>query len=274
MIYDFKFTILKRVLHLLTPFIFYFANAVAQNKEEVRIENSLEDSIIYHKVMLIPYDPLFYLSDAEIDIAEATKKDPLSIRESFRKNIDYNIKRVISKFRPCIALLSDMDSMPSLKETLISIYSKTGYRYDKPLPIPFKQADQDSVKSKKNPLAKNEEDSKIAAQYITAKRDAHYMNAILSKPSLLNELYGQYGTDVFVFVNQLEIKTNYSSCLDIANKIFKREIMLHFSVFDKEGKQLAGAFALSFFPSDSNNAFDIMKNCFPELAMFVAMCTP
>lgn len=247
----------------------------SQNKEELAIETEVDSSAaVYHKVMLIPYDPQFYLSDAEQDIREATKKDPPVIRESFRKNIDYNIKRAINKYRPCISLLNDVDSFPALKEVLMEIYSRTGYRYDKPMPIPVKPEKADSVEKKNIKPNKETLDSRTAPQYIAVKGDAQYMNTVLSKPGILNDFFSQYGTDLFVFVNQFEIKTNYSSCLDIANKIYKREILLHFSVFDKNGKQLAGTYITSYFPSDSNNAFDIMKNCFPELAKFVAMCTP
>ncbi|MFI5218672.1 MAG: hypothetical protein ACHQNT_04215 [Bacteroidia bacterium] len=240
----------------------------------MQIEQPTKDSVTYHKVMLIPFDPLFYLSDAENDIAVSTKKNPPATRDNFRMNIDYQVKRAIGRHRPCIAMLSDLDSMPSLKEALISVYSTTGYRYDKPMPIPFKREITDSTSGKKNKTDKELLDSKIAAQYLITKGEAQYMNAIVSKPSVLDELYNQYETDIFVFINQFEIKTNYSQCLDIANKIYQREVMLHFSIYDKNGKQLAGAYASSFFPSNSNNAFDIMKNCFPELAKFIAMCTP
>lgn len=257
-------------------FVFCFICIVSfsQNKNELQIEKLPADSVAYHKVMLIPFDPAFYLSDAENDIADATKKIPPATRDNFRMNIDYQVKRAIGRHRSCIALLSDMDSLPSLKEALISVYSTTGYRYDKPMPVPFKSEAADSTTGKKNKKDKELLDSKIAAQYLITKGEAQYMNAIVNKPSVLNDLYDKYETDVFVFINQFEIKTNYSQCLDIANKIYQREVMLHFSVYDKTGKQLAGAYASSFFPSDSNNAFEIMKNCFPELAKFIAMCTP
>ena len=261
-------------------FLFCFNALSAQHKEELQIETDApakevkKDSVITHKVMLVPYDPMFYLSDAEQDIMEQTKKDPQVIRASFRRNIDYDIKRAIQKRSKCISLLNDEDSIPSLKEALISIYSTTGYRYDKPMPIPVKQENRDSVKANKKDINKDAHDSKTAAQYLTVKGDAQYMNAVITKPALLTNLYNQYGTDIFVFVNQFEIKTNYNSCLDIANKIYKRELMVHFAVVDKNGKQLAGTYAVTFFPSDSNIAHDIMQNCFPDLANFIANCIP
>jgi hypothetical protein len=266
-------TTIYKNLFLTLLFAFYICSVYSQGKEELQIVSAAADTLIPHKVMLIPFDPLYYLSDAEQDIIEQTKKDPEKIRDSFRRTIDYNIKQAILKHYPCISLLNDVDSMPSLKEVLILVYSKTGYRYDKVMPTLISQGATDTLKKKKNNSSEIK-DSKIAAEYVTVKGDAQYMNAVIKKPTVLNELYNQYGTDVFVFVNQFEIKTNYNSCLDIANKIYKRELMLHFSIFNKEGKQLAGSYAMSFFPSDTNAASDIMKNCFPDIARFVAACIP
>jgi hypothetical protein len=140
--------------------------------------------------------------------------------------------------------------------------------------MPFKKEKADTAREKKNPLLRDAHDSRIAAQYLPLPEEDQYMNAVLTDAAFLSALHETYGTERFVFVNQFEIRTNYKSCLDIANKIYQREILLHFSVFDQKGKQLAGACVKSSFPSDSNNAYDIIRNCFSELAGYVAMCTP
>ncbi|HMT29866.1 MAG TPA: hypothetical protein PKD91_11355, partial [Bacteroidia bacterium] len=127
----------------------------------------------------------------------------------------------------------------------------------------------------KSTNTKDHEDSKTASQYIPVKGDAMYMQAIVTKPvELFEELYKEYNADIFVFVTQFEIKTNYKSCMDIANQIYKREVMVHFTIYNKEGKLLAGSYATSFFPSDSNNANKIIGDCFPELAGYIAGCLP
>ena len=41
----------------------------------------------------------------------------------------------------------------------------------------------------------------------------------------------KYGTDIFVFMSQLEIKTNYDDCLNLALKIYQREIKVHFAIY-------------------------------------------
>lgn len=239
-----------------------------------KAEASSPDSSILHRIMLIPYDPQFYLSDADHDIMEATKKDPAKVRESFRKTVDLYIQHAIGSFRPCISLLNDADSLPQLNEALMLIYSKTGYRYEKAMPLPMQKERADSINKAFKKMSKENIDSRTAQQYQMHPPDAKYMNAVISKPEILQQLHSEYGTDIFVFLNQFEIKTNYKNCLDIANKIYQRELMIHFSVFDKNGEQIAGSYAMSTFPSDSNNAAEIMKNCFPEIARLIAGCIP
>lgn len=232
------------------------------------------DSSIVHRIMIIPYDPQFYLSDADHDIMEATRKEPQKVRESFRKTVDLYVQHAIGSFRPCISLLNDADSLPELKEALMLAYSKTGYRYEKAMPLPVQKERVDSVNKAMKKLSKENTDSRTAHNYHVPPPDAKYMNAVISKPEILQELFAGYGTDIFVFLNQFEIKTNYKNCLDIANKVYQREMMIHFSVYDHMGKQLAGSYAMSTFPSDSNNASEIMKTCFPEIARLIAGCIP
>src|SRR6187399_2718618 len=65
------------------------------------------DSLKAHKVMLIPYDPRYYLSDADRDIAEQSQTDPAKFRSDFRHSIDRNVQRAIRGSYECISLLND-----------------------------------------------------------------------------------------------------------------------------------------------------------------------
>jgi len=232
------------------------------------------DSLKVHKVMLIPYDPRYYLSDADRDIMEQSAMKPEKFRSEFRYNIDRNVQRAISGSYYCISLLND--TAGALEETMYKILGRTGYRYEKAIPITPKPIDDDRVVLKtKNSNTREHEDSKTASQYIPVKDDAVYMQAIVNKPQeLFGELYEEYQADLFVFITQFDIKTNYNSCLDIANKIYRREVMVHFTIYNKEGKIIAGSYATSFFPSNSNQPYKIIGDCFPELSRYIAGCLP
>ena len=232
------------------------------------------DSLKAHKVMLVPFDPRYYLSDADRDIMEQSKTEAVKFRADFRYSIDRNVQRAIRGSYECISLLND--TADELEVTMYNILGRTGYKFEKAIPITPKPMDDEQVVTKtKSSNTKEHEDSKTASQYIPVKNNAMYMHAVVSKPQdLFKELYDQYQADIFVFITQMEIKTNYSSCMDIANKIYRREVMLHFTIYDKEGRLLAGSYATSFFPSNENNANKIIGDCFPELARYVAGCLP
>jgi len=237
-------------------------------------EQIAHDSIPAHKVMLIPYDPRYYLSDADRDIMEQSKMDGNTIRSSFRHNIDRHVQRAIGAGYQCISLLND--TADGLQETLYQITGHMGYRYEKAIPItPKTHVLEKTITKVKESNTKDHEDSKTASRYIPVAADALYMHAIVAKPqALFDALYEQYQTDIFVFLTQFEIKTNYKSCMDIANKIYKREVMVHFTIYNRQGQVIAGSYATSFFPSNSNHANKIIGDNFPELAGYIAGCLP
>ena len=100
------------------------------------------------------------------------------------------------------------------------------------------------------------------------------MNIKLSHPELLTKLSEKYGTDLFVFLNQFEMKTHYDDCLDLALKIYKRELKVHYSIFDATGKQLYGDVAVVYFPSNSNDIIEIMSRNFPKISDYIAKTVP
>ena len=243
----------------------------AQTANELKAE---EDTLEAHKVMLIPYDPRYYLSDADRDIMEQSAMEPNKFRSEFRHNIDRSIQRAIGGSYQCISLLNDTNDI--YEDRMYEVLGRTGFRYEKAIPItPKIDREEGTMVRLSGNDSKYHEDSKTASQYIPVKGDAMYMRAIVSKPEeLFNQLYEEFQTDIFVFITQFEIKTNYKSCLDIANKVYRREVMVHFTVYDKNGKLLAGSYATAYFPSDSNRAGTIMGDTFPEIARYVAGCLP
>jgi len=91
---------------------------------------------------------------------------------------------------------------------------------------------------------------------------------------LLRMLSEKYGTDLFVFLNQFEIKTNYNDCLDLALKIYRRQFKVHYSIYDGNGKQLYGDVAVVDFPSNTNDTSEIIKENFQKIADAIVQHVP
>ncbi|MFM7078973.1 MAG: hypothetical protein ACKOYC_04180, partial [Bacteroidota bacterium] len=236
-------------------------------------EKSPTDTIALSNVMIIPYDERYYLSDADRDIMQVSTAMPDHFRKYFRFQVDRNVQRYVSLSYPCISLLND--TADELEETMYEILSKTGYRFEKVVPVEpaINRLLDMEIKLKKE--GEKFADSKTASMYIPAKKDGMYMHAIVKDgEKLFRKMKNKYNVDYFVFLTQLEIKTNYSSCMDIAKKIYRREIMLHFTIYDAGGNVVAGSYATAHIPSDRNEASMISGQCFPELAKYIAACLP
>lgn len=223
--------------------------------------NTATDSTSYHRILLLPYNPKYYLSDADRDIAAQSNESPQVFRKKFNEESDRQVFIEISKTATCVSLFEDTTAQ--LIEDAMGMLSKTGFQYDIPT-----IKEKVSVKKKvfKTDPNKDAHDSRTAGQYINDEPELKYMRAVVTQPQLLTELANRYHFDLFVFITQMEFKTNYSTCMDIANKIYKRELMLHFTVYDKDGKLIAGNFAKTFFPSNENSVNDIVSKQFPQLA--------
>ncbi|MFM7768425.1 MAG: hypothetical protein ACKO9S_11280 [Bacteroidota bacterium] len=253
--------------------IFVFLAILVAFKATAQPTSQSSDTVRRSNVMLIPYDERYYLSDADREISENSIALPDHFRKYFRFQVDRNVQRYVSLNYPCISLLND--TADELEETMYQILSKTGYRYEKVIPVEPAINRLLDMEIKLKEQHDKHADSKTATMYIPVKKDAMYMHAIvLDGEKLFQKLRNQYQVDYFVFLTQFEIKTNYSSCIDIANRIFKREVMLHFTVYDATGKVVAGSYATAHIPSDRNEASMISGQCFPELAKYIAACLP
>ncbi|HMT29867.1 MAG TPA: hypothetical protein PKD91_11360, partial [Bacteroidia bacterium] len=104
-------------INSLLLFFFIFLSGLVSAQEKIA-----HDSLPVHNVMLIPYDPRYYLSDADKDIMEQSKMDANTFRSSFRHNIDRHIQRSIRGSYNCISLLND--TADALEETMYKILGR------------------------------------------------------------------------------------------------------------------------------------------------------
>jgi hypothetical protein len=204
---------LKRVYVVFLLLIGFNSFAQEQKELQVEKEEAKKDSI-EHSVMLIPYDPRFYLSDADKEISEESKKNPTLIRSRMHSRSEWYTYRAIRRKYPTVSLLQN-DTIEAYIEAAGSLFSNTNFNYAKSMVKPPETVSNVYVKKQEKEVA----DSRIASQYLNEDSHAQFMKADFKKKEILEKLYNQFGTDLFVFLTQLEIKTNYKSCLDIANKI-------------------------------------------------------
>lgn len=228
-------------------------------------DSLVKDSLVYHKVLLVQFDTLMYLSDAEQDIMQQSEKKLEDYRLYLRKSLDNKIAGEVGAVIPCYSLLGDKTKQAA--DATGELYGSSSYQYDEPMKIKHVKSTKPKSSSGNS---KENQDSKTALQYITVQGNSKYMNAVIQNKNLFEKLSKEYGTDLFLLINQFEIKTNYNSCLDIERHIYKREVIVSYSMYDARGKQVDGNLAHAYFPSNTNRDRDIAEQTFPLIAEAIA----
>ncbi len=214
--------------------------------------DSSDAGIKHASVLIIPYMPAMHLSDADPDISQGSEMNPQQMRETLRmgllkelnKNFAevYDMKRVNNDF-----VRGDNRDTEALYHSLMfstdSVYT---------LKDPKKFAVRDTLPKKKS-------GNKI-------KPETKYINATVQDEMLIPDYAEKYDADYIIILNEMDIKTHSEDCINLALKIYRRDLMVHYSIFDKTGKQVYGDVAVSHFGTNTNDVNEIMKENFPSIS--------
>ncbi|MBK7110042.1 MAG: hypothetical protein IPH61_13140 [Bacteroidetes bacterium] len=220
--------------------------------------------ITHHRVMVIPFNEFYYLSDADPELAKANNKNPEDVSVLFRYGITNNVAtRVISSYDTYNILT---DTTVQSQVDLNRIYGSILYKYQKP--INSTDSDSSSREIFKQDVfgLKHEVEQPKASKKNSTDPDKKFMNAVVKDETLFPYLQEKYGVDMFVFINQFEVKTNWENCLDLATHNFEREIIVHFSIYNAMGKELKGDAVSVIFPSTERSFDQIISSQFPLIA--------
>jgi hypothetical protein len=211
------------------------------------------DSLYRPAVMVIPYMPAMHLSDSDQDISEGSEMDLSEVRSSLRKGI---VTALNKKF-------SDVYDVPGMKANFVNednsdmdvLYHSLLFGSDStyPLKIPSRFSIKDTT----------------VLKIKSARKEKSYINVSIADESLIPDFAKKYHADYFIFLNEIDIKTHFDDCLNLALKIYRRELMVHYSIFDKSGKQIYGDVAVSNFESNTNDVKEIANKNFPSIAKYI-----
>lgn len=181
---------------------------------------------------------------SEIDhvIYNETKKNQKEIRWSFQDKID---QVLYNKFKSKYEVKSLIEDTVKNSESLKMVFSGVGFRFDK---VP----DQKNYTAPKSDYKR---DGKITNGQITANPDhsARFMNAKLQDKQLLQKLNKKFQTDVFIFINQLDIKSSSNSSSGSFGAEKLRNAVIHYTVFDVQGREINSGIAQCNFPKNQND---------------------
>lgn len=235
-------------------------------------------------ILVIPYNPDFYFSDADHQLAENNQVSIPEIRDRFRSGLQLSMQTRIYRHvgltsKSLLVTKDDLDD----QDQLAKVYRSVSYRMaDTKVPLLQEEDPEQGQETVTDKVKKwlNLPDKKVAQEdgrdlgLNFTQPEKGYMHAHLRNPDLLRELYQTYGTTYFLFINQFELITNFAHCLDRSVDNFERSVRVHFTLYDYTGKWLYGNAVTMTTDTRAMKTQDIIdENCIP-IANFIAEQLP
>ena len=221
-------------------------------------------------LLIIPFDPHLYFSDADDEIAARSKIPRVKVREVFRRRMDALLE---PEGYEVIHLLGGQfaDSVADLNK----IYTSVTYNYQEILysenyyqNVPPPEPDN-SVKGWMD-RQKNKVSGTTNSKSIDQGRfEGKYFGVRVKDMNFFEFYHYKYSIDYYVFINQFEVVTDYEHCLDRAAQNYQRYFITHFTVFNKNGKQIAGNKFKVHYDSNSNDVYRIVADNMQKIAQRV-----
>ncbi len=227
------------------------------------------------RIMVIPFDPYLYFSDADDEIAQQSHIPRQNVRHAFRARLN---ALLAPEGYETIHLLGGVyrDSVSELSR----LYKSLSYSY------------QDNKASKYNhqPVVKSEEKGGVLnwvkdqkekmgvgnepATVPIAQDPNKHFGVKVKNPEFFNYFNNQYGIDYYVFINQFEVKTVYENCLDRAAQNYERNFLVHYSIYDSKGELVSGNKVKVLYNSNMNDVQRIVSDNMPTMAQRVLSDLP
>lgn len=246
----------------------------AAQKEEIKQTSS--DNYVYRfdpdrkQILVIPFDPYLYFSDCDDEIAAKSNMPRNKVRQMFRRRLN----ALLDKPGYEMIYLVGGKSRDSLSD-LNKIYSSVSYQVQPALMSPYYQVndnpkdnqnkkDKNWINKQKDKLTKNNNSD---SKYDVPEDHGAYFGVKIKNPEeFFNYFNTKYSIDYYIFISQFEVKTNYEHCLDRSALNFERSFTTHYSIYNKDGKQISGNKFKTHYNSNTNYIYQIVSDNVPKIA--------
>lgn len=240
---------------LLLFFLVISSAVVAQNTQN-KPKGTAREAAAAHKVLLIPFEPKLYMGEVDRYIHAETRLSAREIRNKFRDGLNEQLYKAFKSAK--YNVVDFMADTVKYRKDLEGVYQYLSYEY-------LKVPDQNDYKSPK----REKEDKKIDKGQVTVETntDRRFMEARLTNPKVVPLLYGKYKTDVFVFINQLDLFASGSKDpAELGNGNPNRKIVVHYTVYTYDAKKINSGIIEEEFDPALNQPKKIIDKHFSKVA--------
>lgn len=273
--------------------LFSFSYSIAQNefKNTKKVETDQEAYNAEPKkfnLMIVPFDYKMYMSSLDREIAAKTRLTYPQIRENMRYGLAKQLLLATKGSHPAISLIESDSSYDDLKY----IYNSIGYKYKL---VPIKEEVNVETDTKidklKNSLTKLVNKNQSASQPRNTEYNSgginngqvesyenpgeRYMHTSIHNPNLISTLQIKYQTNLYIFINELdieEIKSKESSRINTLNS--SRRIKVHYTIIDDKSNDVYGGAATTEIPSYVTDMNKIVSIYFKKIAQEICLSIP
>lgn len=200
-----------------------------------------------HKVLVVPFGDKMYMSQIDHVIATETKLKQGQIRYAFQDALDEELyKKMKSKFG-VVSLFADT---AKYKKELGMVFSGIRYNYDK-IPSQTNYITPTSDYNREAQLKNGNIETEV-------NNEARFMNAKISNKQLLSSLNKKLGTDLFVFINELDLKAPTTDPADFG-EVKMRLAVFHYTCFNLQGQEINSGVVNVNFPKNINDPKKIVS---------------
>ena len=217
-------------------------------------------------VLVVPFESKMYLSDINKALAENNNLSSDQIIQRFTAAIDQSIYYAFQEKCKISSFYGIEDT--SVTEDLNYIYDNLQLEYE----LVSVTEDKSKAEQLKAKLKKKEDNSYQRGQVnngqIITTRDVRerYMKTVITDQKMLDSMHFKFDNDYFLFVNQLDIKNDYSDMIAVQQGSFDRVAQLHYTLYAKDGSILTTGISKTTFSNLQNDINKIISENFPILA--------
>lgn len=240
-----------------------------ESKQKTRTEK-IKDKII----LVVPFNPILYNNEASKEMIDASGLKYKQVQNFMRIELDKNIHKIISDSCKSRSLLESYTTQSDWDE-LENIYANSDYFLDNAMsysaikkPLFGKSNVATDKEEKKKKEIENQKDigSKGDIRSDIKNNPDKFLNVKFREKDFLKNLAKRANVDYFLFINQFEIKGDYSDPYKIGKLSYNREIKVNFSIFGHNGNYLYGSYAIMNFPATENDIQKISDEFLSKIA--------
>jgi len=223
-------------------------------------KDTAKSVVVKHKILLIPFKTTMLMSEINKAVNTSTHYSYKKIVESFRYRMDLAL---YTTFKQTYSTISLMQAPQKTDSTINYIYGSIGYQYDL-LPGHDTSGESHAEFDPKQQKTHFIHNGQLQVPMDYSKR---FMNVDIVNPQLLINLNKKYGSDIFVFVNEVDIKNvSNNGTEDLTESNFRREVIVQYSVINIQNHYLARGILTTYFPYMDNNPTIIGEKYFTVIA--------